>query len=143
MQGRMAKGGMCCAHPARPVRPREGRIRHGYSNQEGHAENSSHFPQGCHSTTCKQFQRQGVLGFAMSLLAQLYSSRWLLLTAIFALYAARKYRRYQRLRHFDGPSGAGVFELWHTRTMLGPQTHLVYKAVNDKYGKWFVNVILG
>ena len=76
-----------------------------------------------------------ILAFTMSFLAQLYSSRWLLLTAIFAIYAARKYRRYQRLRHFDGPSSAGFFELWHTMTMLGPQTHLVYKAVNDKYGK--------
>jgi hypothetical protein len=78
----------------------------------------------------------------MSLLAHLYSSRWLLLTAAFALYAAIKYRKYQRLRHFDGPSGTGLFELWHTRTMLGPQTYLMYKAVNDKYGKWFFNVIL-
>src|SRR5690242_1727263 len=72
----------------------------------------------------------------MSLLAQLYASRWLVLTALLAFYVAAKYRRYDRLRHFHGPSGTGWSEFWHSRVILSLQSHLKYKEVNDKYGEW-------
>jgi hypothetical protein len=70
----------------------------------------------------------------MSLLAQLYALRWLLLTAIVALYLTDKYRRYNRLRHFRGPFSTGWSEFWHSRVILGLQPHLHYQAVNDFYG---------
>lgn len=70
----------------------------------------------------------------MSLLTQLYAVRWLLLTAALVLYVVHKYRRYKRLQHFDGPFGAGLSEFWHVKTILRQDTHLIYKAVNEKYG---------
>ncbi|XPS93170.1 hypothetical protein M3J09_002538 [Ascochyta lentis] len=70
----------------------------------------------------------------MSLLGQLYALRWVLLSAIAALYIAAKYRRYDRLRHFHGPFGTGWSEFWHSRVILGLHSHLAYKDVNDKYG---------
>lgn len=72
----------------------------------------------------------------MSLLAQLYALRWLLLPAVIALYIADKYRRYDRLRHFSGPFGTGFSEIWHTHVILGLHPHLAYKEVNNKYGEW-------
>lgn len=72
----------------------------------------------------------------MSLLAQLYALRWLLLTAVVALHLADKYRKYIRLRHFHGPFGTGWSEFWHSRMILSLHSHLAYKEVNDKYGKW-------
>ncbi len=75
--------------------------------------------------------------FAMHLLAQLYEIRWLLLTALIGLYVANKYRKYDRLRHFDGPFGTGWSELWHTQVILGLRSHLAYKNVNDLYGSCF------
>lgn len=74
------------------------------------------------------------LGLAMALIAQLYSLRWLILIVVIALYVASKYRRYNRLKHFKGPFSTGWFEIWHSRLILGLQSHLEYKAVNDKYG---------
>lgn len=73
----------------------------------------------------------------MSLLAQLYALRWLLLTAVFTLFVTDKYRKYVRLRHFSGPFGTGWSEFWHSRVILGLHSHLAYKEVNDKYGEWF------
>jgi hypothetical protein len=73
----------------------------------------------------------------MSLLAQLYALRWLLLTAVFTLFITDKYRKYVRLRHFGGPFGTGWSEFWHSRVILGLHSHLAYKEVNDKYGEWF------
>ncbi|KAJ4350772.1 hypothetical protein N0V95_004449 [Ascochyta clinopodiicola] len=70
----------------------------------------------------------------MSLLVQLYALRWLLLSAVVAVYLADKYRRYDRLRHFSGPFGTGWSEFWHSRVILGLHSHLAYKHVNDKYG---------
>lgn len=71
----------------------------------------------------------------MSLLVELYALRWLLLTAVFALYAVDKCRKYNRLRHFNGPLSTGWSELWHSRVILGLHSHLAYKEVNDKYGE--------
>lgn len=68
----------------------------------------------------------------MSFVAELYALRWLLLTAIVALYLADKYRKYNRLRHIDGPFGTGWSEFWHSRVILSLQPHLRYKEVNDK-----------
>ncbi|KAH6637940.1 putative cytochrome P450 monooxygenase [Boeremia exigua] len=70
----------------------------------------------------------------MSLLAQLYALRWLILPAVFALYFAERYRKYNRLRHFSGPFGTGWSEFWHSRVILGLQSHLAYKDVNDRHG---------
>ena len=72
----------------------------------------------------------------MSLFAQLYPLRWLLLSAVIALYVADKYRKYYRLRHFSGPFGTGWSEFWHSCVILGLRSHLAYKEVNDKYGEW-------
>jgi SH3-like domain-containing protein len=71
----------------------------------------------------------------MSLLAQLYALRWVLLSAVLVVYVADKYRKYNRLRQFDGPFGTGWSEFWHSRVILGLRSHLAYKDVNDKYGK--------
>jgi cytochrome P450 len=70
----------------------------------------------------------------MSLLAQLYALRWVLLSAVLVVYVADKYRKYNRLRQFDGPFGTGWSEFWHSRVILGLRSHLAYKDVNDKYG---------
>jgi hypothetical protein len=71
----------------------------------------------------------------MSLLAHLYAVRWLLFSALLALYVADKYRRYVRLRAFKGPFATGWSEIWHTRVILNKTSHLAYKDVNDKYGE--------
>lgn len=72
----------------------------------------------------------------MSLLAQLYALRWLLLCAVITMYVTYKYRKYDRLRHFKGPFSTGWSELWHSCVILGLHSHLAYKNVNDKYGEW-------
>lgn len=71
----------------------------------------------------------------MSLFAQLYAVRWLLLSALLALYVTDKYRKYVRLRAFSGPFSTGWSELWHTRVILDKRSHLAYKDVNDRYGE--------
>ncbi|KAH8724033.1 benzoate 4-monooxygenase cytochrome-like protein P450 [Phaeosphaeriaceae sp. PMI808] len=70
----------------------------------------------------------------MSLIAQLYAARWLLLSAVVVLYLADKYRKYARLRAFKGPFSTGWSEVWHTHKILCLRSHLSYKEVNDKYG---------
>jgi hypothetical protein len=78
---------------------------------------------------------------SMSFLVQLIVAKWFLFTAVLALYAANKYRKYARLPAFKGPFSSGWSELWHTRAMLGMRSHLAYKDVNDKYGEFYDAVI--
>ena len=74
----------------------------------------------------------------MSIVAQLYAARWLLVAAVFVLYCASQYRTYKRLAAFKGPISTGWSEIWHTRAILGLRSHLKYKEVNDEYGKSIV-----
>ena len=71
----------------------------------------------------------------MSLIAQLYAARWLLLSIAIVIFAANKYRQYRLLQAFNGPFSTGWSDLWHIRAILSMRSHLIYKDVNDKYGK--------
>jgi hypothetical protein len=70
----------------------------------------------------------------MLLVAQAYSARWLLAAIGIVLYIVFKYRASKRLAAFQGPFSTSWSEIWHTRAILSLQSHLNYKAVNDKYG---------
>jgi hypothetical protein len=71
----------------------------------------------------------------MAILVQLYEARWLLLSAVLAIYAGNKYRKYQRLAQFKGPFSTGWSEFWHSWTILTFRSHLIYYDVTEKYGK--------
>jgi hypothetical protein len=79
----------------------------------------------------------GTYTVLMSLFAQLYAARWLLLTVAFAAYVANRYRKYRRLQAFRGPFSTGWSELWHIRAILEGRSHVAYKEVNDKYGELY------
>ena len=53
------------------------------------------------------------------------------------LYVLRKLRAYWRLRHIKGPFSTGFFGLWHTRAIVGYESHKVYKNATDRYGMYF------
>jgi cytochrome P450 len=74
----------------------------------------------------------------MFVLTQLYALRWFLAFAVVLLYAASKYHTYQRLAAFKGPFSTGWCELWHSYHLIGTRSHLVYRDVNDRYGKWLL-----
>lgn len=71
----------------------------------------------------------------MALSTQLYDLRWVLAIVVVTVYAAFKYRTYQRLAAFKGPFSTGWCEAWHSYWIMGTRSHLAYKDVNDKYGK--------
>ncbi|OCL04146.1 cytochrome P450 [Glonium stellatum] len=70
----------------------------------------------------------------MGLFALLSESRWYLVATVIIFYVSRKYRQYNRLKAFKGPFGTGFSELWHSRAILGMETHLRYAEVCEKYG---------
>jgi hypothetical protein len=78
----------------------------------------------------------------MSILAEVYGFRWYLVAIGFVTFLSFKFAAYKRLAAFQGPFSVGWSELWHTRTMLSMRSHLVYKDVNDKYGKSRLTFIL-
>lgn len=71
----------------------------------------------------------------MSLFAQLYAVKWLLVAVILVAYAVATFVRYRRLRAFPGPISSGWCELLHMRAILSRHSHLWYKAVGDEYGE--------
>jgi hypothetical protein len=71
----------------------------------------------------------------MAFFAELYTVRWVLVSAVVLIYAASKYRAYQRLAAFKGPFSTGWCEVWHSYHILGKRSHLAYAAVNEKYGE--------
>jgi hypothetical protein len=74
--------------------------------------------------------------FSMSLLAQLYAAKWLLLSAILVGYAAIAcVSKYRRLRAFPGPPSTGWCELLHMRAILGRHSHIWYQKVGERYGE--------
>jgi len=70
----------------------------------------------------------------MSLFAQLYAAKWLLVAVILVAYAVATFVRYRRLRAFPGPISSGWCELLHMGAILSRHSHLWYKAVGDEYG---------
>lgn len=75
--------------------------------------------------------------FIMSLFAQLYATKWLLIAVVLMVYAVTtSIVRYRRLRAFPGPTSSGWCELLHTRAILSRHSHLWYKVVGDEYGEW-------
>ncbi|KAK3368836.1 cytochrome P450 [Lasiosphaeria ovina] len=64
----------------------------------------------------------------------LYRQKWSLVAAVLAIYLARKFVVYYRLRHLKGPWGSGFTNFYHTRNILGLQVPKWYRDMNHKYG---------
>ena len=71
----------------------------------------------------------------MGLLSQIYGLRWELALATLAIFIGLKIHSYNRLSAFKGPFASGFSNIWHTRALLSPISHLKYREVCDKYGK--------
>ena len=79
-----------------------------------------------------------LLRFAeLDILEQAYEHRVAIALTGVGIYILRKLRAYWRLRRFKGPFGTGFFGLWHTRALVGYQSHKEYKKVTDRYGMYF------
>ena len=74
----------------------------------------------------------------MSVLLAGYSVRWLLSFLGLAIYVVTKIRTYNRLRAFKGPFSTGFSEFWRAKAYLGLKSHLAYRDVCDKYGKYLL-----
>lgn len=72
---------------------------------------------------------------AMGLRLPNYSSVWLIGLVFLIVLVVQKTLAYCRLRHFRGPPGTGLTDLFHSKEMIGPRLHEWYENVNEKYGK--------
>lgn len=72
----------------------------------------------------------------MGLFSVSYDVRWSLALGTLVGYISYKVWAYYRLSAFKGPPGSGWFEFWHSSALLGNNSHIQYKEVCDKYGKF-------
>ncbi|KAF9874726.1 cytochrome P450 [Colletotrichum karsti] len=70
----------------------------------------------------------------MTLLAQLYGFRWVVVGVLLTVYVGKKIKTYNRLKAFRGPFSTGWFEMWHSFAILSFKSHLKYDEVCRKYG---------
>ena len=70
----------------------------------------------------------------MTLLETLIEQKWSLLAAVIAVYAARSFLRYHRLRQFGGPWGTGFSKIPHNINVFTGEAHHWYRGISEQYG---------